>query len=65
MSKPSQPKRKIIDCRLLPSEKNCTLAISGTQDEVLTVAVRHAIREHGHADTPELRERLKALLKDE
>jgi hypothetical protein len=28
MSKPSQPKRKIIDCRLFPSEKNCTLVIS-------------------------------------
>jgi len=65
MSKPSQPKRKIIDCRLFPSEKNCTLAISGTEDEVLPVAVRHAIQEHGHADTPELRVQIKALLKDE
>ena len=41
------------------------VAISGTQDEVLPVAVRHAIQEHGHADTPELREQIKALLKDE
>jgi len=57
-------KRKIIDCRLYPSERNCSLAISGTEEEVLTVAVRHAVQEHGHPDTPELRQELKALLKD-
>ena len=57
-------KRKIIDCRLFPSEKNCSLAISGTEDEVLAVAVRHAVQEHGHKDTPELRQELKKLLKD-
>jgi len=65
MSKPVVQRRKVIDCRLFPSEKNCTLAISGTEDEVLPVAVRHAVQEHGHADTPELREEIKALLKDE
>ena len=57
-------RRKIMDCRLYPSEKNCSLAISGTEQEVLTVAVRHAVQEHGHQDTPELRQELKALLKD-
>jgi len=41
------------------------LAISGTEEEVLTVAVRHAVQEHGHKDTPELRQQLKGLLKDE
>ena len=65
MSKQSAQKRKIVDCRLYPSEKNCSLAISGTEEEVLTVAIRHAVSEHGHKDTPELREELKALLKDE
>ena len=63
MSKPDG-KRKAIDCRLYPSEKNCSLAISGTEEEVLTVAVRHAVQEHGHKDTPELRQQLKGLLKD-
>jgi predicted small metal-binding protein len=63
MSKDAK-KRKIIDCRLYPSEKNCSLAISGTEEEVLTLAVRHAIQEHGHQDTPELRQELKTLLKD-
>lgn len=65
MSKnPAGSKRKVIDCREYPSEKNCTLAISGTEEEVLNVAVRHAVQEHGHQDTPELRQQLKTLLKD-
>jgi uncharacterized protein DUF1059 len=57
-------KRKVIDCRQFPSEKNCTLAISGTEEEVLAVAERHAVEEHGHAKTPQLREQIRALLKD-
>ena len=61
MSKPAQ-KRKVID---YPSEKNCTLTISGTEEEVLNVAVRHAVQEHGHQNSPELRQELKGLLKDE
>jgi len=65
MSKPAAQQRKVVDCRQYPSEKNCSLAISGTEEEVLTVALRHAVNEHGHQDTPELREQLKALLKDE
>jgi hypothetical protein len=55
MSKPVAQKRTIVDCRLYPSEKNCSLAISRTEDEVLTVAIRHAVSEHGHKETPELR----------
>jgi Protein of unknown function (DUF1059) len=57
--------RKVADCRLFPSEKNCTLTISGDEDEVLEVATFHAIRSHGHKDTPELRKELKAMLRDE
>jgi len=29
------------------------------------VAVRHAVEEHGHANTPELREQLRQALTDE
>ena len=57
--------RKVVDCRLFPSEKNCSLAITGTEEEVLTVAVRHAVEEHGHDNTPELRSEIRGLLKDE
>ncbi len=58
-------KRKIIDCRLYPSEKNCSVAISGTEQEILDLAVHHAVATHGHKDTPELRKQLRTLLKDE
>jgi hypothetical protein len=65
MSKRTAQQRKVIDCRLYPSEKNCSLTIAGTEEEVLSVAVRHAVNEHGHKDGPELRSQLKELLKDE
>ena len=61
----SDLQRKVIDCRNFPSEKNCTLAISGTEEEVLQAAVHHAVTVHGHADSPELREQLRSMLKDE
>ena len=47
--------RKMVDCREIPSESGCTLAIAGEVDELLTVAVWHAVTVHGHDDTPELR----------
>ncbi len=57
--------RKKIDCRKIPSESNCTLAISGTEEEVLPLAVHHAITVHGHEDTAELKEQIKSMLEDE
>jgi hypothetical protein len=62
---PTPQPRRAIDCRDYPSEKNCSLKISGTEDEVLDAAVAHAIAVHGHADTPELRNEIRSLLKDE
>jgi predicted small metal-binding protein len=57
--------RKSIDCRDYPSEKNCSLKISGTETEVLDAAVQHAVSAHGHEETPELREQIKSMLKDD
>ena len=57
--------RKSIDCRDYPSEKNCSLKISGMEDEVLEAAVLHAVSAHGHENTPELREQIKSKLKDD
>lgn len=57
--------RKVADCRLMPSEKNCSLTIAGTEEEVLAVAVRHAVEDHGHQDTPEMREEIRKGLTDE
>jgi predicted small metal-binding protein len=58
-------RRKSIDCRDYPSDKNCSLRISGTEEEVLDTAVHHATSVHGHENTPELREQIKQMLKDE
>jgi predicted small metal-binding protein len=51
--------RKMIDCRRYPSEPQCTLNVTETEEEVLTVIVRHAIEEHGYANTPDLRDRMR------
>ena len=48
-----------------PSEKNCSLKISGTGEEGLDAAVQHATSVDGHENTPELREKIKSMLKDE
>ena len=57
--------RKSIDCRNYPSDKNCSLKISGTEEEVLDAATEHAVAAHGHQNSPELREKIKTLLQDE
>jgi predicted small metal-binding protein len=57
--------RRSIDCRDYPSEKNCSLKISGTEHEVLDAAVHHAVSVHGHQETPELRDQIKSMLKDD
>lgn len=57
--------RKVADCRDYPSEKNCTLLIAGEENEVMDAATQHAVSAHGHEDTPEFREMLRGMLKDE
>ena len=56
--------RKMIDCRTMPSDNNCTLTIAGESDDVLDAAVMHAVDKHGHDNTPELREEIRASLVD-
>jgi predicted small metal-binding protein len=56
--------RKMVDCRTMPSEINCTLTIAGEEAEVLDAAVAHAVDKHGHENTPELREGIRAGLVD-
>jgi predicted small metal-binding protein len=57
--------RKIADCREMPSEMNCTLTIAGEEEEVVRAAAAHAADVHGHENTEELREMIRADLKDE
>ncbi len=59
-----EKKRKVIDCRLYPSDNNCSLSLTGTEEDVLKAATEHAVSCHGHKDTPELHEQLRQLLKD-
>ena len=57
--------RKVADCRRFPSETNCSLSISGEEEEVVRAASEHAVSVHGHEDTPELREQVRSMLEDE
>ncbi|WP_328942872.1 DUF1059 domain-containing protein [Streptomyces sp. NBC_00250] len=57
--------RKVADCRNTPSVMNCTLTISGEEEEVVRAASEHAVSVHGHEDTPELRTSVRESLEDE
>lgn len=58
--------RKFIDCRDYPSEMNCSIFMSAdSEEELLEAAVQHAVAVHGHKDTPELRDSLRSLFKDD
>jgi len=56
--------RKFIDCRLYPSESNCSLRLEGTEEEVIEAATQHAVTAHGHTNSPDLREKIRTLLQD-
>jgi predicted small metal-binding protein len=57
--------RKFIDCREMPSEMSCTVAISAdTENELLEAAVQHAVAVHKHQDTPELRRMISGAMKE-
>ncbi len=57
--------RKYVDCREIPSENNCDLAMAGSEEHLIEAAAIHAITAHRHEDTPELREEIRAALKNE
>jgi predicted small metal-binding protein len=57
--------RKYMDCRDMPSERGCDLAMAGSEEHLMEAAVTHAVTAHGHEDTPELREQLRGALRDE
>ena len=57
--------RKYVDCREMPSEMNCTVAIAAdSEQELVDAAVQHAVAVHKHQDTPELREQIRQHLKE-
>ena len=57
--------RRFIDCREMPSESGCTVAICADTDaELIETAVQHAVVVHGHEDTFELRQQIGGAIKD-
>jgi predicted small metal-binding protein len=57
--------RKYVDCREMPSEMNCSVAIAADNDqELVEAAVQHAVAVHKHQDTPELRQAIREHLKE-
>ncbi|WP_432720949.1 DUF1059 domain-containing protein [Jeongeupia wiesaeckerbachi] len=57
--------RKYIDCRDYPGS-TCSVKISADTDaELLEATIEHAVKVHGHQDSPELRTQLSAMFKDE
>ena len=54
--------RKVFDCREWPGP--CTVSISGEESEVLEAQLKHVIQVHRLQDSPELREQIRASLKD-
>ncbi|HXU51429.1 MAG TPA: DUF1059 domain-containing protein [Casimicrobiaceae bacterium] len=57
--------RKYIDCRDMPSDVKCTIAISAdSADEVVEAAAQHAAKVHKHPDSPQLRNDIRKMVKD-
>lgn len=54
--------RKLFDCRDWPGE--CTLAISGEEDEVVEAQLLHVLEAHGQQQSAQLRDQIRASLKD-
>lgn len=51
-----------MDCSDDP-DSNCTVRISGTKDEVMRVAMRHATKDHKYPDTEETKNKLSEMIK--
>jgi plasmid stability protein len=57
--------RVMADCRRFESDSDCQLTIIGPEDDVVDAAVQHAVASHGHQESPEMREQLRAMLEPE
>ena len=57
-------KRVVLDCRGHKGS-DCSLAISGTEREVLELGELHATSKHGMKKEAGLRDELKGMLKEE
>jgi predicted small metal-binding protein len=55
--------RQFIDCREVPSDTHCSVAIAAdSEQELMDAAVQHAVTVHGHQDTPDFRNMLRQAM---
>ncbi|HTE84083.1 MAG TPA: DUF1059 domain-containing protein [Dehalococcoidia bacterium] len=53
------------NCGKFPSDRNCKLVMMAPESQksdLVNAAVAHAVKDHGHQDTPELRAELGGIL---
>ncbi len=58
-------RRVKIECGKFPTGKGCSLTLAGTEEEVLGIAVQHAVQSHGQTDTPEFRQQLRSAMQED
>lgn len=55
--------RMFVDCREVPSDSKCSVAIAADNErELLDAVVQHAVAVHGAKDTPDFRTELKKAI---
>jgi hypothetical protein len=57
--------RERVDRRLFLAEEPCDFAILGNEEELLNIALHHAVHDLGQRDTSALREELRSLVREE
>jgi predicted small metal-binding protein len=57
--------RYYVDCREMPSETHCDLAMAGSEEHLVEAAAVHAVTAHGHEDNAELRDQVRGSMKEE
>jgi hypothetical protein len=53
------------NCGKMPSEKNCKLVLMAPEsqrEDLVAAATAHAVKDHGHQDTPEFRAEIGKFL---
>ena len=55
-------KNVYMDCAEDP-QSNCTVKISGSEDEVMRVSMRHAVEDHKYPNNKDTRNKLKSMIK--
>jgi hypothetical protein len=58
-------KRVAMDCRKTPSVANCSVYLSGREEEIVPIAIEHAIKVHEAKRGPELEKEIRDSLEPE